>query len=93
MTFALKGSISFSMTFSLPDATSVELHRKLVSAALREVIGLERLHGLPAEKVVQNYYSSLPFHVQLLLVHETRSAWRLSLQVTMLRLLVMTLTV
>jgi hypothetical protein len=58
------------MVLTLSDAKTVELHQKLVSAALREVFGLRLIGGCPAEKVVENYYSKLSPRVRLVVAHD-----------------------
>jgi hypothetical protein len=58
------------MRFELSDAQTINIHRKLVIAALREVIGVTKILGRSTEDVVDKYYGSLPPRVQLLVAHD-----------------------
>jgi hypothetical protein len=59
-----------AMSLTLKTSEIVKLHRELVTAALREVIGLETVRGRPTSTVVNEYYRRLPPAAQLIAAHD-----------------------
>ena len=58
------------MNVRLTDAARFDIHRKLVLAALRDVLGLEQIRDRPVVALVDHYYDRLPVRVRMTVVHD-----------------------
>ena len=57
------------MSEIISDDLLIKLHRKLVTAAIYDVLELSHVHGRPVREVVNDYYERLPSRSRLIAVH------------------------